>query len=147
MVSTPHISESSCPLIHPLVSLPMFHSLLVFQFPSKVWVFISFFVFLQFYPVVSRNGLVHYSAGSIFFFYFLFFFFFLLTIAKSGCLAEIRWSVCITKSQRIFCEHILRRIIIIININIIIIIIIIIVAVVVVVFTLALVDDISLESK
>ena len=27
--------------------------------------------------------------------------FFLLTITRSGCLAEIRWSVCISKSQRI----------------------------------------------
>ena len=28
---------------------------------------------------------------------------FLLTISRSGCLAEIRWSVCISNSRRIFC--------------------------------------------
>ena len=37
-----------------------------FQFSSKVKVFISFFAFFQFYPVVSRNDKVHYSADSFF---------------------------------------------------------------------------------
>ena len=41
--------------------------------------------------MVSRNGKVHYSAGS----------FVLLTLTKSGRPGEIRWSVCISKSQRI----------------------------------------------
>ena len=44
--------------------------------------------------MAGRNGKVHYSASS---------FFFLLTINRSGRLVEIRWSVCITKSQRILC--------------------------------------------
>ena len=43
----------------------MFHS--YFQSSRKVQVFISFVAFLQFYPVVSWNIKVHYSAGSIFF--------------------------------------------------------------------------------
>ena len=43
--------------------------------------------------MVSWNGKVHYSAGSLFFF-------FLLTITSSGHLAKIRWSVCIAKSLR-----------------------------------------------
>ena len=104
MVSTcPLISKCSSLCTNPLVTVPsalitigitvtfMFHSF--FQFSSKVLVLISFFVFLLFYPVVSQNGKVHYSAGC----------FFLLTITRSGLLAEIRWSVCISKSQRILC--------------------------------------------
>ena len=70
-----------------------FHVREFFQFPSKVQVLISLFAFFQFYPVVSRNGKVHYLACSLF----------LLTITRSGCLAEIRWSVCILKSQRNLC--------------------------------------------
>ena len=39
-----------------------------------------------------------------FFFFFSFFFFFvLLTITRSGHLAEIWWSVCISRSHRILC--------------------------------------------
>ena len=37
------------------------------------------------------------------FLFFFFFFFFLLIVTRSGRLAEIRWSVCISKSQRSFC--------------------------------------------
>ena len=48
--------------------------------------------------MVNRNGEVYYSAGSLFFFLFSFFFFFLLIITKSSRLAEIRWSVCISKT-------------------------------------------------
>ena len=43
--------------------------------------------------MVCRNGKVHYSAVS----------FFLLTIPKSDYLAEIKWSVCISKSKRTLC--------------------------------------------
>ena len=35
--------------------------------------------------------------------FFSYFFFFLLTITRSGCVPEIRWSVCITKSWRTLC--------------------------------------------
>ena len=49
------------------------------------------FPLLTFYPMVSRNGKVHYSKVSLF----------LLTITKSGCLVTIRWSVYISKLQRI----------------------------------------------
>ena len=68
----------------------MVHS---FLFSCKVFVLISLFAFLQFYPVVSQNGKVYYLAGSLF----------LLTITKSAHQAEIRWSICISKSQRILC--------------------------------------------
>ena len=37
-----------------------------FLFSSKVYVLIRLFAFLKFYPVVSRNGEVHYSAGFFF---------------------------------------------------------------------------------
>ena len=52
--------------------------------------------------MICRDGKVRYSASSLIFFFiffsfiFYFFPFFLLTIARSGRLAEIRWSVCIS---------------------------------------------------
>ena len=39
----------------------------------------------------------------LFLFFFSFFFFLLLIIIKSGLLAEIRWSVCMSKSHRNLC--------------------------------------------
>ena len=42
--------------------------------------------------MVGWNGKVHYSASSLFF---------LFTLTRFGPLTEIRWSVCISKSQRI----------------------------------------------
>ena len=47
----------------------------------------------MFYSVISQNGNAHYSAAV-----------FLLTITKSGHLAEIKWSVCITNFHRILCN-------------------------------------------
>ena len=64
-----------------------------FQFSTKFEVLIILFTFFHFYPVVSWNGKVHYSASSLF----------LLTVSKSGRLAEIRWSVCISISPRSSC--------------------------------------------
>ena len=43
--------------------------------------------------MVCRDGKVHYSVGSLF----------LYTIPRSGRLAEIKWSVCISKFQRSWC--------------------------------------------
>ena len=57
--------------------------------------FILLFTFFQFYSVVSRNNKVDNFAN--------FFFFFLLIIIKSGLLAEIRWSVCMSKSHWSLC--------------------------------------------
>ena len=65
----------------------------VFQFSSKVQILVSLFSFFSFYSVVNRDGKVYYSTGSPFLL-------FLLTITRSGCLAEIKWSVCILKFQR-----------------------------------------------
>ena len=107
MVSTrPPPSKSSSPFSNPLVTVPnapitigiivtcMFHSF--FQFPSKVEVLIRLFTFFQFYSVISRDTIQ------------LVLFFFYLTITWIGCLAEIRWSVCISKSLRSLCFSFFR---------------------------------------
>ena len=56
----------------------------------------------QFYPVVSRNSKNHNSTSSQSFFFFLLLLL-LFTITWSGRPAEIRWSVCNWKFQRILC--------------------------------------------
>ena len=100
----PPTSKSSSPFRNPLVTVPnapitigiivtcMFHSF--FQFSSKVKVLILLFTFFQFYSVVSRDSIVDNFANSL-----LFFFFLLITI-RCSLLAEIRWSVCMSKSHR-----------------------------------------------
>ena len=100
-------SKSSSPFSNPLVIVPitigiivtcMFHSF--FQFPSKVEVLILLFTFFQFYSVVIRDSKIDNFAIFLFFFSF---FFFLLIIIRFGLLAEIRWSVSMSKSHRSFC--------------------------------------------
>ena len=104
MASTyPLISTSSIPFTNSLVIAPsaiitigitipfMFHSF--FLFSSKVYVLISLFTFFQFYPVVCLDGKVHYWQG-------LFSCWLSLGFVD---LAKIRWSICISKSQRTFC--------------------------------------------
>ena len=98
---TPTIKFSS-PLSNPLVTVPitpvtigiivtyMFHSFF-FQFPSKGSLF-------QFYYVVSRDSKVHNFAS----------FLFLLIIIRAGVLAEIRWSVFMSKSHRSLCVSFCR---------------------------------------
>ena len=83
----PLITKPFNPCTNPLVTVPrapitigitvtyMFYSLFVFFWgggSSKVYVLIFFFAFFQVYPVVSRNGKVHYSAGSLFYYLFIF---------------------------------------------------------------------------
>ena len=87
-------SESSSPFNNPLANVPnapiiiriivtfMFH--FFFQFPSNVEVLILLFIFFQFYSVVSRDSKVD-------------------NFASSCLLAEIKWSVCISKSNRSLC--------------------------------------------
>ena len=99
--SCPPTSKSSSPFKSPLVTVPnapittgiivtfMFHSFL--KFPSKVEVLIVLFTFFQFYSVVSRDIKVDNFENSLLF---------LLISIRSGLLAEIRWSVCMSKSYR-----------------------------------------------
>ena len=63
---------------------------IVFHFPCKVNVHILLFIFFQFYSVVSRDSKVDNFAISLFL---------LLIIIRSGLMAEIRGSVCMSKSQ------------------------------------------------
>ena len=75
MVSTrPLISKFSSPFNKPLgivpsapitIDIPVTCS--IFQFSSKVLAFIFLLAFFQFYPVISQNGKVLYSEGSLFF--------------------------------------------------------------------------------
>ena len=53
------------------------------------------FAFFPFHSVVSRDSKVHKFASSLFFFF--------LVIISSSLLAKIRWSVCMSKSQRSLC--------------------------------------------
>ena len=99
----PPTSNFSSPFSNSLVTVPnapitigiivtgMFHSFC--QFPSKVEVLILLFIFFQFYPVVRQDSKVDNFASSLF----------LLIIIRSGLLAEIRWSVCVSKSHRSLC--------------------------------------------
>ena len=109
MVSTrPLISTSSSPFTNLSVTVPkapiniginvtfMFFSF--FQFSGMVELLIILFPFFQFYSVVSWDSVVHNSSSSLF----------LLIILRSGRLAEIRWSVCISKSQGSFCVSFTR---------------------------------------
>ena len=110
MVSTlPLISESSNSFYNRLVTVPkipiiigiivtlMFHSFF-FQFPKKVEVLILLFIFFQFYSVVSRDSKLHNFASSLF----------LLIIIRSAHLAEVRWSVCMSKSHTSLCKSFSR---------------------------------------
>ena len=64
-----------------------------FQFLGKVKVLILLFTFFQFYSVVSRDN----------FAILLLLLLLLLNIIRSDLLADIRWSVCMSKSHRSFC--------------------------------------------
>ena len=92
---SPLISKFSSLCTNPLVTVPraifttgfaitfMFYSLF-FSIPLQGLGTYVDFAFFQFYSVVSRQSIVHNRAGSFFY----------------GRLAEIRWSVCISKSPR-----------------------------------------------
>ena len=105
MVSTrPPTSKSSRPFNNPLVTVPkapitigiivtfMFHSFLNSLARSR---YLSFFS----HSVVCQDNKVDNFADFLFFS----FFFFLLIIIRYGLRAEIRWSVCISKSHRNLC--------------------------------------------
>ena len=107
MVSTqPPTSKSSWPFNNSLVTVPkapitigiivtlIFHSFFNSLARSR---YLSLF---QFYSVVSRDSKVHNFADVLI----------LLIIIRSGLLAEIRWSVCISKSNRSLCVSFSRKV-------------------------------------
>ena len=71
----------------------LFNAPRLFQFPSKFQVLIPLFVFFKFHSVVSWDSNVYNAVSSLF----------LLIIKKFGSLTEIRWSVCMLKSQKSLC--------------------------------------------
>ena len=75
------------------------HVPLFFQIPDKVEVLI----FRSFSFILWSAGTAKSKILLV-----LFFFFLLLIILRSGLLAEIRWSVCISKSHRSLCESFSR---------------------------------------
>ena len=84
MVSTrPFISKSSSQSFGDCTERNDYNScsIVFFQFSSKVEVLTLLFAFFRVYPVVNRNGQVHYLADLLLLL--------LLTITRSGCLAEI----------------------------------------------------------
>ena len=106
MVSTrPLTSKSSSPFRNPLFTVPnapitigiivpgMFHSF--FQFPCKVEVLI--FLFTLFLFILWSAGTAKLTVLQVHFFFFL------LIIIWSGLQAEVRWSVCMSKSHRSLC--------------------------------------------
>ena len=108
MVSTrPPPSKSSRPFNNRLVTVP--------KAPITIAIFVTF-VFYSFFNSLARSTyLPHFSHSFSFILWsagtakstilrlFFFFFFFLLIIIRSGLLAEIRWSVCMSKFQRSLC--------------------------------------------
>ena len=94
MISICTAISNSSSLLPKLLGLFQVHQLLSL-FSSKVLIFISLFAFFDFYSMVPQNGKIHSTASSLFFFFFLL----LLISTRSGLLARIRWSDCITKSQ------------------------------------------------
>ena len=103
-------SKSSSPFSNPLVTVPkapitigiivtfMFQSLFFFQFPSKVEVLILLFTFFQFYSVVRQDSKVDNFVSFSFFMIFI----------RSGLLAEIRLSACLSKFYRNLCVSFFR---------------------------------------
>ena len=103
--SRPLVSKSSSTSTNPLVTVP--------NAPITIGIIVTL-MFHSFFCSLARSKCLSLSFSSVllcksplfgrssFFLFFSFFFFFLLTISRFGCLAEIRRSVCISKSQRIF---------------------------------------------
>ena len=101
-------SMSSCPFNFPWVTVAkalikigiivtfMFH---IFPFPSKVKLLIILLTFFQFYSVVSRGSKVQNFVSSVV----------LSIIISCGLLAEIMWSVSMSKSYRTLCVSFSRR--------------------------------------
>ena len=109
MVSThAPTSNSSSPFSNPLVTIPnapitidiivtcMFHSFFNSLARSR---YLSFFS--HSFSFIQSAGTKKSAILQVLFSFFLFFF--LLIIIRSGLLAEMRWSVCMSKSHRSLC--------------------------------------------
>ena len=81
-------------ILHLLSQLPSCSIVIFFSYFARSTYLSLFKFFLQYYPVVRRNGKIQYLANSLFFF---------LNVTTSNRLAEIRWYVCISKSNRMLC--------------------------------------------
>ena len=117
MVSTrPLISKFFRPCTNPLVTVPtalvkisvtitfMFHSFYSSIARSR---YLSLFRFLSVLfcgQQERKNPLLRWFS---FFLLFFFFFFFFFTLTRSSPLAEIKWSICISKLQKIRAPHFL----------------------------------------
>ena len=84
------VTVPKTPIINGII-VTMFH--FFFSIPWQGRGTYPFFTFFQFYSVVSRDSKVNNFENSLFY----------LIIIRSGLLAEIRWSVCMSKSQRSLC--------------------------------------------
>ena len=111
MVSTrPSTSESSRPFNNPLLTEP--------KAPITIGIIITFMFHSFFFNSIARSrylslfshsfNFILWSAGTAktTILQVLFFFFLLITI-RSGLLADIRWSVCISKFHRSWCVPLL----------------------------------------
>ena len=104
-VSTrPLISKSSSPFMKPLVSVPRAPTTINIATNFRFHIFFNslarsrylfFAFFFQLYSMVSGHTKVHNSTNSLCF---------LLIMIRSGLLAEIRWSACMSKSHRSLCH-------------------------------------------
>ena len=102
------ISKSSSPFNNPLVTVP--------KTPITIGI-IVIFIFQSFFNTLARTRYLSFSLLSFSFILWLVgtakstfckFSFLLLIIIRSGLLAEIRWSVCMSKSHRSLCVPLSR---------------------------------------
>ena len=110
MVSTRSpISKSSSPFSNPLVTVP--------NAPITIGIIVTF-MFHSFFNSLARSRYLSFFSHSFSFILWsagtakstiLLVLFFLLTIIRSGLLAEIRWSVCMSKSHRSSCVLFTRK--------------------------------------
>ena len=104
----PPTSKSSSPFNNPLVTVP--------KAPITIGIIITF-MFHHFFNSLARSRYLSFFSHSFSFIlwsvgtakptilqiFSFFFFFFFLIIIRSDLLAEIRWSICMSKSHRSLC--------------------------------------------
>ena len=92
--NNPSVTVPKAPITIGIIVTFMFQSF--FSSLARSRYLSLFFTFFQFLSVVSRDSKIDNFADFLSFF-------FLLIIIRSGLLAEIRWSVCMTKSHWSLC--------------------------------------------